>query len=116
MLQLKEAFAYGCYMATNTFLPNVVNAVVLFYGGTLVLVSQMSAGALVAFMLYQQSLASAFQASPHHSSCMPVHPREQLLILYTESLDASGIPLASLSMFVIKPPQFARPLLCSFRA
>ena len=48
-------------MASNTFLPNVVNAVVLFYGGTLVLVGQMSAGALVAFMLYQQSLASAFR-------------------------------------------------------
>lgn len=62
-LQLKEALAYGLYMASNTFLPNVVNAVVLFYGGTLVLVGQMSAGALVAFMLYQQSLASAFQVT-----------------------------------------------------
>ncbi len=48
-------------MTCNTFLPNVVNAVVLFYGGTLVLVGSMSAGALVSFMLYQQSLASAFQ-------------------------------------------------------
>lgn len=60
-LQLKEALAYAFYMTCNTFLPNVVNAVVLFYGGTLVLVGSMSAGALVSFMLYQQSLASAFQ-------------------------------------------------------
>ena len=68
-MQLKEALAYALYMTTNTFLPNVVNAVVLFYGGTLVLAGHMSAGALVSFMLYQQSLASAFQVnsiiSPH---------------------------------------------------
>lgn len=63
LLQLKEAMAYALYMATNTFLPNLVNAIVLFYGGTLVLVGRMSAGALVSFMLYQQSLAAAFQAS-----------------------------------------------------
>ena len=30
--QIKEALAYGAYAATNTFLPNVVNAVTLFYG------------------------------------------------------------------------------------
>ena len=45
-MQLKEALAYALYMTTNTFLPNVVNAVVLFYGGTLVLAGHMSAGAL----------------------------------------------------------------------
>lgn len=61
VLQLKEALAYALYMATNTFLPNLVNAIVLFYGGSLVLVGRMSAGALVSFMLYQQSLAAAFQ-------------------------------------------------------
>lgn len=58
---MKEALAYALFMTCNTFLPNVVNAVVLFYGGTLVLVGDMSAGALVSFMLYQQSLASAFE-------------------------------------------------------
>ena len=36
---------------------------VLFYGGNLVLEGHMSAGALVSFMLYQQSLASAFQVT-----------------------------------------------------
>lgn len=33
--QIKEALAYGCYASTNTFLPNMVNAVTLFYGATL---------------------------------------------------------------------------------
>lgn len=30
--QVKEALAYAAYAATNTFLPNVINAVTLFYG------------------------------------------------------------------------------------
>jgi hypothetical protein len=132
--QVKEALAYAAYAATNTFLPNVINAVTLFYGaapcrdrdcdraitalcrnhdrdpartashcdrvrdgaraarrlprlpraaalprlasrprrpmpggwgragGRLVLDGRMSAGLLVSFMLYQQSLNSAFQA------------------------------------------------------
>ncbi|DBA78719.1 TPA: hypothetical protein ACH3X1_008631 [Trebouxia sp. C0004] len=61
VLQRKEAVAYGAYACTNTFLPTAVAAVVLFYGGNLVLEGHMSAGALVSFMLYQQSLHSAFQ-------------------------------------------------------
>ncbi|GIL89047.1 hypothetical protein Vretimale_16209 [Volvox reticuliferus] len=60
-LQLLEAGAYALYAILNTFLPNVVTAVVLFYGGNLVLAGVMSRGALVSFMLYQQSLTSAFQ-------------------------------------------------------
>ena len=63
-LQRKEAIAYGSYACTNTFLPTAVAAVVLYYGGNLVLQGHMSAGALVSFMLYQQSLTSAFQV-PH---------------------------------------------------
>ena len=62
-MQMKEALAYGLFMTTATFLPNTVNAAVLFVGGNLVLAGEMSAGALVAFMLYQQSLSAAFQAS-----------------------------------------------------
>lgn len=61
-LQLKSAAAYSAYMMTATFLPTVVSAGVLFYGGHLVLQHRMSAGALVSFMLYQQSLSSSFQA------------------------------------------------------
>ena len=64
-VQRKEAIAYGVYACTNTFLPTAVAAIVLFYGGNLVLQGHMSAGALVSFMLYQQSLSSAFQVSPH---------------------------------------------------
>lgn len=61
-LQLKEALAYAAYMATNTFLSAAVVAVVLWYGGSLVLSKRMSSGALVSFLLYQQSLTAAFQA------------------------------------------------------
>ena len=60
--QLKEALAYGCYMVCTTFLPQAVNVVTLFYGGSLVLDGRMSAGALVSFMLYVASLNGAFQA------------------------------------------------------
>ena len=61
-LQLKEAAAYGSYMLFTVFLPNAVNVVTLFYGGTLVLDDRMSAGSLVSFMLYVASLNGAFQA------------------------------------------------------
>ncbi|GAB4821914.1 hypothetical protein N2152v2_008960 [Parachlorella kessleri] len=61
-LQKREAIAYALYMSTNTFLAAAVVAVVLYYGGSLVLAGAMSAGSLVSFMLYQQSLSGAFQA------------------------------------------------------
>uniref|UniRef100_A0A6S8M2Q5 ATP-binding cassette transporter n=1 Tax=Dunaliella tertiolecta TaxID=3047 RepID=A0A6S8M2Q5_DUNTE len=60
-LLIKEAIVYALYMCINTFLPAFVAAIVLLYGGTLVLAHTMSPGALVSFMLYQQSLSSAFQ-------------------------------------------------------
>ena len=60
-MQMKTALAYCAYMVTATFLPNTVSAGVLFYGGHLVLQGRMSAGALVSFMLYQQSLSNSFQ-------------------------------------------------------
>lgn len=53
--------AYALYMTTSTWLSAAVVAAVLFYGGTLVLAGAMSAGSLVSFMLFQQSLSSAFQ-------------------------------------------------------
>ncbi|GFR49523.1 hypothetical protein Agub_g11566, partial [Astrephomene gubernaculifera] len=61
-LQLTEALLYAVYAALNTFLPGLVAAVVLFYGGNLVLAGRMSPGSLVSFMLYQQSLSAAFTA------------------------------------------------------
>ena len=62
-MQIKQSVAYALYAMTNTFLPNSVAAVVLFYGGHLVLDGHMSAGALVSFMLYEQALAGAFQVT-----------------------------------------------------
>eukprot|EP00890_Picochlorum_soloecismus_P002479 jgi/Picsp_1/3231/NSC_06071-R1_atp-binding cassette sub-family b member 9 len=61
-IQSKQAIAYAAYMTNNTFLTAAVVAGVLFYGGSLVLDGVMSAGALVSFMLYQQSLSASFQA------------------------------------------------------
>eukprot|EP00798_Chlamydomonas_sp_ICE-L_P013698 gene13698-19590_t len=61
-LNVKEAIAYASYATITTFLPNLVAAVVLYYGGQLVLSGQMSPGALVSFMLYHQSLSSAFSS------------------------------------------------------
>lgn len=70
--QLKEAAAYGSYMLFTVFLPNAVNVVTLYYGGTLVLDDRMSAGALVSFMLYVASLNGAFQARPQaYPYCSP---------------------------------------------
>lgn len=42
LLQCRQAAAYSLYAATTTFLPSVVVAVVLFYGGTLVLDGEVS--------------------------------------------------------------------------
>lgn len=58
----KQAIAYSAYAFLFSFLPSAVSASVLFYGGTLVLGGKMSPGALVSFMLYQQSLSGAFQS------------------------------------------------------
>ncbi|KAG2435284.1 hypothetical protein HXX76_007360 [Chlamydomonas incerta] len=60
-LQVAEAGLYTVYAAVNTFLPNLTLAAVLFYGGHLVLAGLMRPRSLVSFMLYQQSLTSAFQ-------------------------------------------------------
>lgn len=56
---------------TNTFLSASVVAAVLFYGGTLVLRGSMSAGSLVSFMLFQQSLSSAFQVGRRPGCAWP---------------------------------------------
>jgi ABC-type multidrug transport system fused ATPase/permease subunit len=76
-LQLREALAYGAYMVCTTFLPQAVNVVTLFYGGSLVLDGRMSAGALVAFMLYVASLNGAFQARARCS--LPLSSTAQFL-------------------------------------
>lgn len=60
-VNIKMARAYVVYATLFTLLPNLVTALVLFYGGELVLVGELRAGQLVSFMLYQQSLSSSFQ-------------------------------------------------------
>lgn len=60
-LQLRESAAYALYSTISTFLPITVTVAVLYYGGNLVERGEMSAGNLVSFMLFQQSLSSAFQ-------------------------------------------------------
>ncbi|KAK9809885.1 hypothetical protein WJX72_001039 [[Myrmecia] bisecta] len=60
-LQMTEAVAYAFYTITTIFLPNTISAMILLFGGHLVLAGRMSPGALVSFMLLQQSLSSAFQ-------------------------------------------------------
>ena len=61
-LNIKEAWAYGFYAAITTFLPNSVTALVLFYGGKLVIEGNLTSGRLVSFLLYLQSLSDAFNS------------------------------------------------------
>lgn len=59
-LNRRSAFAYFGYATCVTSLPNLVTAVVLFYGGLLVRNGDMTSGQLVSFLLYLQSLSEAF--------------------------------------------------------
>lgn len=61
-LNLRSAIAYLGYCTCVTCLPNLVTAVVLFYGGLLVRNGDMTSGQLVSFLLYLQSLSEAFGA------------------------------------------------------
>ena len=61
-LNLRSAVAYLGYCTCVTCLPNLVTAVVLFYGGLLVRNGGMTSGQLVSFLLYLQSLSEAFGA------------------------------------------------------
>jgi len=69
-LQMREARAYLGYAASTTFLPTAVSAVVLYFGGMLVLDGMMSPGSLVSFMLYQQTLSFTFQSIGDVFSCL----------------------------------------------
>lgn len=59
-LNLRSAVAYFGYSTTVTSLPNLVTAVVLFYGGLLVRNGDLLVGDLVKFLLFLQSLSDAF--------------------------------------------------------
>jgi len=59
-INLRSAYAYLGYCSCITSLPQLVTAVVLFYGGLLVEDRQMTSGELVSFILYLNSLSDAF--------------------------------------------------------
>ncbi|KAI2496196.1 hypothetical protein MHU86_18291 [Fragilaria crotonensis] len=59
-LNSRSAIAYFGYATCVTSLPNLVTAIVLFYGGLLVRNGDMTSGQLVSFLLYLQSLSDAF--------------------------------------------------------
>lgn len=59
-LNIRNAVAYFGYATCVTSLPNLVTAVVLFYGGLLVRNGDLTSGELVSFLLYLQSLSDAF--------------------------------------------------------
>lgn len=59
-LNIRSAIAYCGYATCVTSLPQLVTALVLFYGGLLVRNEDMTSGQLVSFLLYLQSLSDAF--------------------------------------------------------
>eukprot|EP00548_Thalassiothrix_antarctica_P004729 CAMPEP_0194146816 /NCGR_PEP_ID=MMETSP0152-20130528/21902_1 /TAXON_ID=1049557 /ORGANISM="Thalassiothrix antarctica, Strain L6-D1" /LENGTH=903 /DNA_ID=CAMNT_0038847441 /DNA_START=69 /DNA_END=2780 /DNA_ORIENTATION=+ len=61
-LNVRSAIAYFGYATAVTSLPNLVTAVVLFYGGLLVRDGKLTSGQLVSFLLYLQSLSDAFSS------------------------------------------------------
>uniref|UniRef100_A0A7S3LG19 ABC transmembrane type-1 domain-containing protein n=1 Tax=Amphora coffeiformis TaxID=265554 RepID=A0A7S3LG19_9STRA len=61
-LNLRSSVAYCGYAAFTTSLPQLVFAVVVFYGGYLVRNGEMTFGELVSFLFYLQSLSDAFSS------------------------------------------------------
>ena len=61
-LTYKAAIAYSGYATVATSLPQLVTALVVFYGGLLVRNGDISSGELVSFLLYLQSLSDAFSS------------------------------------------------------
>jgi ATP-binding cassette subfamily B (MDR/TAP) protein 9 len=59
-LNNKAALAYCGYATMSTSCPQLVFAIVVFYGGMLVRNGDMTSGQLVSFLLYLQSLSDAF--------------------------------------------------------
>ena len=60
LLSKKAACAYGLYACSSVLLPNLVTALVLFYGGTLVIQGQITGGKVLSFMIYLTSLSGGF--------------------------------------------------------
>ncbi|CAM9993357.1 unnamed protein product, partial [Hapterophycus canaliculatus] len=60
VLSKKAGYAYGLYASSYVLLPNLVTAIVLFYGGQLVMEGQITGGKVVSFMIYLTSLSDGF--------------------------------------------------------
>ena len=54
-----QARAYSLYAAVVTALPLLVTALVLWFGGTLIIKGEITGGVLVSFAFYQSSLSGA---------------------------------------------------------
>jgi len=61
-LNMKSAIAYLGYATVSTSLPQLVTALVVFYGGLLVRNGDLTSGELVSFLLYLSSLSDAFSS------------------------------------------------------
>jgi ATP-binding cassette subfamily B (MDR/TAP) protein 9 len=61
-LNMKQAIAYSGYATCSTSLPQLVTALVVFYGGLMVRNGDMTSGELVSFLLYLQSLSDSFSS------------------------------------------------------
>jgi len=63
-LARRSAIAYIGYSSCSTSLPQLVTAIVLFYGGLLILIPDppLTSGELVSFLLYLSSLTDAFNS------------------------------------------------------
>jgi ATP-binding cassette subfamily B (MDR/TAP) protein 9 len=59
-LNIRAAVAYVGYSSCVTALPQLVTALVVFYGGLIVRNGDMTSGELVSFLLYLSSLSDAF--------------------------------------------------------
>lgn len=62
LLNMKAAVAYSGYATCSTSLPQLVTALVVFYGGLMVRNGDLTSGELVSFLLYLSSLSDAFSS------------------------------------------------------
>jgi ATP-binding cassette subfamily B (MDR/TAP) protein 9 len=61
-LNMKSSVAYLGYATVSTSLPQLVTALVVFYGGLLVRNGDLTSGELVSFLLYLSSLSDSFSS------------------------------------------------------
>ncbi|XP_070690349.1 ABC-type oligopeptide transporter ABCB9 isoform X1 [Pempheris klunzingeri] len=60
-LNKKQALAYACYMWSSCISELALEVAVLYYGGHLVVTSQMSSGALISFFIYMLELGECLE-------------------------------------------------------